>query len=78
MTATEPALPESAWDYPRPPRVEPTTQRIVIRLSGERIVDTTDAVRVLETSHPPVYYLPRTAFAEGALEPAQGTSVCYY
>ena len=69
---------ESVWDYPRPPRVEATTDRIRIRLGGETIVDTTDAVRVLETSHPPVYYLPRSAFPEGALEMAPGSSFCEF
>ena len=37
---------ESAWDYPRPPRVEPSTERIRIVLGGEVLVDTTDSVRV--------------------------------
>jgi uncharacterized protein (DUF427 family) len=69
---------ESVWDYPRPPRVEPTTERIVVRLDGQVIADTTDAVRVLETSHPPAYYLPRSAFADGVLAPAEGHSVCEY
>ncbi|WP_394770422.1 DUF427 domain-containing protein [Lacisediminihabitans sp.] len=69
---------ESVWDYPRPPRVEPTTERVVIRFGGETIVDTTDAVRVLETSHPPVYYLPRSAFAPGVLVPAPGASFCEF
>jgi uncharacterized protein (DUF427 family) len=69
---------ESVWDYPRPPRVEPTTERIVIRLGGAVIADTTEAVRVLETSHPPAYYLPRSAFSEGALEPAAGSSYCEF
>ncbi len=69
---------ESVWDYPRPPRVEATTDRIRIRFGGETIVDTTDAVRVLETSHPPVYYLPRSAFPEGALEKAPGASCCEF
>ena len=69
---------ESVWDYPRPPRVEPTTSRIVLRLGGQVIADTTDAVRVLETSHPPVYYLPRSAFLPGVLQPADGHTVCEY
>ena len=34
------------------------------------------ALRVLETSHPPTWYLPRAAFASGALEPAAGSSFC--
>jgi uncharacterized protein (DUF427 family) len=69
---------ESVWDYPRPPRVEATGERIRIRLNGSTIVDTTDVVRVLETSHPPVYYLPAAAFADGALTPAPGASFCEF
>ena len=69
---------ESVWDYPRPPRVEATTDRIRIRFGGETIADTTDAVRVLETSHPPVYYLPRSAFPEGTLDKAAGASFCEF
>lgn len=69
---------ESVWDYPRPPRVETTSERVVVTLGGQTIVDTTAALRVLETSHPPVYYLPRTAFAPGSLEPAAGSSFCEY
>lgn len=66
------------WDYPRPPRVEPVDVRVTIDLGGERIVDTRDVVRVLETSHPPVYYLPMAAFAEGALTSAAGSSFCEF
>lgn len=69
---------ESVWDYPRPPRVESMPARIVVKLGGEVIVDTTDAVRVLETSHPPVYYLPIAAFPNGVLTPVDGTSFCEY
>ncbi|MGG6297874.1 DUF427 domain-containing protein [Leptolyngbya sp. AN02str] len=49
---------ESVWDYPRPPRLEPVTQPIQIVLNGVTIADTHRAMRVLETSHPPVYYIP--------------------
>ena len=69
---------ESVWDYPRPPRVEPTAERVRLVLGGETIVDTTEALRVLETSHPPVYYVPRSAFAPGSLEPAPGSSFCEF
>ncbi|MDF2442227.1 MAG: hypothetical protein JWR01_430 [Subtercola sp.] len=69
---------ESVWDYPRPPRAEPSTERIVVTLGGERIVDTTDSIRVLETSHPPVYYLPREAFAPGVLVESPGSSFCEF
>ena len=49
---------ESVWDYPRPPRLEHTPRRIRMVQAGVVLADTTDALRVLETSHPPVYYLP--------------------
>lgn len=66
------------WDYPRPPRVERVPSRVVIRLGGEVIVDTGDVVRVLETSHPPVYYLPIADFEQGALVDAVGSSFCEF
>lgn len=69
---------ESVWDYPRPPRVEATRDRIVIEFGGVVLLDTTDAVRVLETSHPPVYYVPIDAVEGGALEPARGQSFCEF
>ncbi|HEY1529592.1 MAG TPA: DUF427 domain-containing protein [Galbitalea sp.] len=69
---------ESVWEYPRPPRVEPVVDRITIELDGRTIADSTDAVRVLETSHPPAYYLPREAFADGILQPADGQSFCEF
>ena len=69
---------ESVWGYPRPPRVEPVSERVVVRLGGPVIADTTDAVRVLETSHPPVYYLPLKAFPDGVLLPVEGTSFCEF
>jgi uncharacterized protein (DUF427 family) len=61
---------ESVWDYPRPPRVEPAGRRIRVVFGGETIVDTRRAQRVLETSHPPVYYVPFEDVREGTLEPA--------
>ncbi|ADW70102.1 DUF427 domain-containing protein [Granulicella tundricola] len=48
---------ESVWDYPRPPRLEASVRRIRIVHAGRVIADATQAVRILETSHPPVYYL---------------------
>ena len=49
---------ESVWDYPRPPRLERTKKTIRIVFNGLTVVETTRAFRVLETSHPPVYYVP--------------------
>jgi uncharacterized protein (DUF427 family) len=79
LPSRDPVLPgqESVWDYPRPPRVERRRERVQIDLGGERIVDIDDVVRVLETSHPPVYYLPIAAFAH-ALVPTDGASFCEF
>lgn len=49
---------ESVWDYPRPPKLEQTNKNLKIIFGGEIIAETNRAFRVLETSHPPVYYFP--------------------
>ena len=67
---------ESVWDYPRPPRLERSDRHIEIVLGGETIADTRRAWRVLETSHPPVYYLPTGDIRMELLEPAAGSSFC--
>jgi uncharacterized protein (DUF427 family) len=67
---------ESVWDYPRPPRLEPSSKRIEIISAGVKIVDSTRAFRVLETSHPPVFYIPFIDIKAGHLELAQGSSFC--
>lgn len=67
---------ESVWDYPRPPRLEPFAGSVTVELGGETIASTDHAWRVLETSHPPTYYLPREAFAEGVLRETSGSSWC--
>ena len=67
---------ESVWDYPRPPRLEPFGGSITIDLGGHTIASTTTGWRVLETSHPPTYYLPQEAFADGVLRGASGSSWC--
>ena len=67
---------ESVWDYPRPPRVESTTKHIQVIFNGVAIADTRQAKRVLETSHPPVYYLPPQDVKLEYLQPKQGSSLC--
>ena len=69
---------ESVWDFPRPPRIEPVRARVTVTLGGERIIDTTSALRVLETSHPPAYYLPRADIVAEALIAADGESWCEF
>ncbi len=67
---------ESVWDYPRPPSAEATTRRVVSQCGGRGIAESTRAVRVCETSHPPVYYVPRDDVAGDVLERADGGSEC--
>ena len=67
---------ESVWDYPRPPRLERTDALLEVVLGGEVVASTVDGWRVLETSHPPTYYLPADAFVDGALRPTAGSSFC--
>lgn len=67
---------ESVWSYPRPPIVTPSTRHVVVRFGGVVVCDTRRALRLLETSHPPTWYLPRADFAPGSLREASGTSFC--
>ncbi len=69
---------ESVWDYPRPPRLEAVRECLRIVFCGETIASTTRGLRVLETSHPPVYYLPPDDFTAHALEPVAGQSFCEF
>ncbi|MCL3861810.1 DUF427 domain-containing protein [Actinotalea sp. K2] len=69
---------ESVWDYPRPPVVRPCEEHVVVRLGAGVVVDTRRSLRVLETSHPPTYYLPSDAVAPGSLVPVGATSWCEF
>ncbi|ACL24649.1 DUF427 domain-containing protein [Chloroflexus aggregans] len=69
---------ESVWDYPRPPRLEPTTRRIRVVFAGITLVDSRRALRVLETSHPPVYYVPPEDVQMTFLRPNPARSFCEF
>lgn len=69
---------ESVWDFPRPPRLEPTSKHIRVVFAGEVIADTNQVLRMLETSHPPTYYLPITAVKQEFLVFAGNTSFCEF
>ncbi|MEI6792378.1 MAG: DUF427 domain-containing protein [Actinomycetes bacterium] len=58
---------ENVWDYPRPPRLEPCKRRARVEFGGALIADSSRALRVLETSHPPVIYIPQEDFVAGSL-----------
>ncbi len=67
---------ESVWDYPRPPRLEPVGKRIRVTFNGVAIADTRRAWRVLETSHPPVYYIPPEDLRRDLLVRTPRSSFC--
>ena len=69
---------ESVWDYPRPPRLERSAKTVEVTLGGVVVASTTRAWRVLETSHPPVFYVPREDVAPGALVATDRTSFCEF
>jgi uncharacterized protein (DUF427 family) len=69
---------ESVWDYPRPPQVEPTSKVIKVVAGGMTIAETTRAYRVLETSHPPVYYIPPEDVRTDLLETGTGRTLCEF
>lgn len=67
---------ESVWDYPRPPRLVLCEKRVEVWFEDRRIADTRASYRVLETSHPPTFYIPRSDVLDGALEPSARRSFC--
>lgn len=81
-TDIEPITPrpdqESVWDYPRPPRLERVATRLRVVFAGETIADTSAGWRVLETSHPPVYYFPPGDVRQDLLRRAPGRSLCEF
>jgi uncharacterized protein (DUF427 family) len=64
--------PENVADYPRPPAIERFSGSIRVRFNGQLIVETHEAFRILETYHPPTFYLPISSFASGVLVPSKG------
>ena len=67
---------ENVWHYPRPPALEPVAKPVRIVFAGRTIAATHASFRVLETSHPQVFYLPPDCFTGCTLEPASGSSFC--
>ena len=58
---------ESVWDYPRPPACVPSDRHVLVRLGDTVVAETREAYRVLETSHPPTWYLPPGSVVEGTV-----------
>ena len=67
---------ESVWDYPRPPRIEPTARRVRVVVGGVTVAETTHALRVLETASPPTFYIPPADVRLDLLVPESRHTVC--
>lgn len=69
---------ESVWDYPRPPRLEAFKGTVKVIARGITIAESTGSYRMLETSHPPVYYIPMEDIASENLKRTDKSSVCEF
>lgn len=67
---------ESVWSYPRPPIIVASDRHVLVRFAGQVVCDTRRALRLLETSHPPTWYLPHADFSSGSLRPTSRSSFC--
>lgn len=67
---------ESVWDYPRPPRHEPVGKEVRVELDGVEIARTYNALRILETSHPPTVYIPPDDIVTGVTAENARSSFC--
>lgn len=67
---------ESVADYPRPPAIERVDRHIRVVVSGRVIAETRRPIRVLETYHPPVYYIPPEDVAREFLVPSPHATYC--
>ncbi|MGI8425057.1 MAG: DUF427 domain-containing protein [Actinomycetota bacterium] len=67
---------ESVWDYPRPPRLEPSKRLVRVYFADTEIAFSNRALRVLETAGPPTYYVPAEDVATGLLVQAEGHTAC--
>lgn len=66
----------SVWDYPRSPRIATDTREVVVRWRDVEVARSRRALCVMETSHPPSFYLPWHDVAVQLFEPAPGESFC--
>ena len=79
MIRVEPAPhQESVWDYPRPPKLVSSGRQVKVLFAGEVIAESTRCYRVLETSHPPSWYIPAEDVRTKRLSPSENRSFCEF
>jgi uncharacterized protein (DUF427 family) len=67
---------ESVWEYPRPPQLERVDWRIRVVHAGATLVDAPRALRILETSQPPAYYVSADFVDLDLLAPSEHRTFC--
>ena len=67
---------ESVWDYPRPPMLRSDPRTVTILANNKKIIETTEAIKVMETASPPTFYLPKHTIEKSLLRPSGKTSFC--
>ncbi len=67
---------ERVADYPRPPALVPCDRQVRVEAFGRVLAESRRSLRVLETFHPPTFYLPPAALEITMLRPAAGRSFC--
>jgi len=67
---------ESVWDYPRPPALLPDGRLVEVYHADELVVSSSSTCRVLETAHPPSFYIPPKDVNWELLSSAAGSPVC--
>lgn len=60
---TKPKQKLNVHNFPRPPLCEKTDRHLLIKWNDEVVAETRDAYWVLETTHPPTYYLPQSSLS---------------
>ncbi|MDJ0790907.1 MAG: DUF427 domain-containing protein [Acidimicrobiia bacterium] len=76
--ASTPPQTESVWDYPRPPKLDRDNRLVTVEFGGRTIARTSRALRVLETSHPPTFYVPIADIDRDVLSPTNRSTVCEF
>jgi len=67
---------ESVWEYPRPPKLQEDSREIIVSFDNLIIARTVSAIRVLETSHPPAFYIPPKDVSLELMKPCSDNSYC--
>jgi len=67
---------ESVWDYPRPPKIDPDDRKVLVKYGTAVIAESQNSIRILETSSPPVFYIPESDIYFSNLEKEIGSSIC--